>query len=322
MTALHSTMRLKNKSALLNRIWKHRAVYLVMLPGLLCLLTFNYLPIAGLTMAFTDFKPTGRISALFTGEWVGLEHFRRLFATPYFWTVIKNTLIINAYRLVFVFPAPIIFALLLDEIRSARLRNSIQIVSYLPAFLSVVVIYGLATALLSPAGGLINSLAEKVGLPTAHYLADKRFFRGILVGLDVWRYTGLDALIYLGSLACIDKSLYEAAQLDGASRWKRIVHIKLPHLSGICLILLLFRIGNILNGDFDTVFMFYSEPVYCVGDIIDTYAYRQGIINFDYSYAAAVGAFKSVVGFGLVLLFWAFFKSKILHHDNGGGNCG
>lgn len=313
-------MRRSSKHSLIKQILKYRAVYLVMLPGLLCLLIFNYLPISGLFMAFTDFKPTGRISSLFTGEWVGLENFRRLFSTTYFWTVVKNTVIINVYRFIFVFPAPVIFALLLDEMRSARLRSGIQIISYLPSFLSVVVIYGLATALLSPAGGLINSLAESVGLPTAHYLADKRFFRGILVGLDVWRYTGLDALIYLGSLSFADRHLYEAAELDGASRWQRIIHIKLPHLAGICMILFLFRAGNLLNGDFDTVFMFYSEPVYCVGDIIDTYAYRQGIINFDYSYAAAVSAFKSVIGFFLVMIFWFIFRKKILRYDNNGGN--
>lgn len=302
------------------RIWKHRAVYFVMLPGVMSIIVFHYLPLSGLFMAFTDFKPTGRMSSLFLGEWVGLENFHRVFSTPYFWTVLKNTVVLNLYRLVFVLPAPLVFALLLDEIRSPRLRNTVQVISYLPSFLSVVVIYGISIAVLSPSGGLINSFAGVLGLPKVHYLADRRFFRGILVALDIWRYTGLDALIYIGSLSFIDKRLYEAAKLDGASRWQRIFHIKLPHLAGIVLMLFLFRIGNILNGDFDTVFIFYSEPVYCVGDIIDTYSYRQGIINFDYGYAAAVGVFKSVVGVLLILLFRFLSRKAFRHYDDGSGS--
>lgn len=302
---------------LCKQIWKFRATYFVMLPGIISLLVFSFLPISGLFMAFTDYKPTGSVFDFFTGEWVGLDNIRRLFATPYFWQVIKNTLVLNLLRLVFVLPSSLFFALLLDEFRCQKLRKMVQNISILPALLSVVVIYSLATAILSPADGLLNSVLSATGNSKIHFLADKRYFRAILVLLDIWRYTGLDSLIYAGSLAMVDKRIYEAAVLDGASRLDIIRKIKMPHLAGICLVLILFRTGCILNGDFETVFMFYSEPVYSVADIIDTYAYRQGIINFDYGYSAAAELLKSAVGVTLAIVFWLLFRKRILE-ENGG----
>lgn len=300
-TGLLSRRKMPGTSRVIKEIFRYKTVYLLMLPALACLLVFSYIPMAGVVMAFNDYKLGKGFSAMFTSQWVGLANFRKLFSGMYFGRIFGNTVIINMMKLAFGFPAPILFAILLNEIKGNRFKKIVQTISYLPNFLSTVVVYGLVLSMLSPTYGLVNAVMQKMGMESIHFIAQPQYFRWILVILDIWRYTGYTAIIYLAAITSIDTGMYEAAAIDGASRLKRIWYITLPSISEIILLMLIINIGYILSGDFETTFLLYSPPVYPVGDIIDTYVYREGIINFQYSYTTAVGLFKSAVGLVMIL---------------------
>jgi putative aldouronate transport system permease protein len=276
-------------------------VYVLMLPALLTFFIFSYIPMTGILMAFNEFRVGSRFSAVFTSQWVGLRHFVRFFESIYFARIVGNTVIINLMKLAIVFPAPILFAVMLNEIGAAWYKKTIQTISYLPSFLSAVVVYGLVLAVLSPTYGFVNSLIYRLGGEPVYFLAKRQYFRWILVFLDVWRYTGWESIIYLAAITSIDPAFYEAAVIDGANRFRRIWHITLPSISELIILLLILRIGAIMTSDFETVILLYSPPVYEVGDVIDTFVFREGLVNLQYSYSAAVGLFKSVVGFALVM---------------------
>lgn len=288
------------------RLWKdlkrYKAVYLLMLPALASLFVFSYLPMAGVVMAFNDYRLGKGFTAIFNSPWVGLAHFRRLFTTPYFYRVLGNTLAINGLKLVFVFPVPIMFAILVNELRSVRYKRLVQTVSYLPNFLSTVVVYGLVLSFLSPTFGLLNAAIYHLGGEPIYFIVQPEYFRGILVLLDIWRYTGWEAIIYLAAIVSIDQEQYESAVIDGANKFRRIWHITLPGIFNVILLMFIFRIGYLLSADFETVFLLYSPPVYSVGDIIDTFVYREGLIHSQFSYTTAVGLFKSVIGFLLIVV--------------------
>lgn len=291
-----------------SEVKKYKVVYLLMLPAVACFVIFSYLPMAGIVMAFNEYKIGRGFAAIFTSPWVGLDHFKRLFGSVFFYRVFANTVIINVLKLIFVFPAPILLAILLNEVRSTHFKKVVQTVSYLPNFLSAVVVYGLVLSFLSPTYGLLNAILYQFGLQPVHYLAQPQYFRSILVILDVWRYTGWDAIIYLAAITSIEQELYEAAYIDGANKFKRIWHITLPSISEVILLMFILRIGYILSADFETVFLLYSPPVYSVGDIIDTFVYREGLVNSEYSFTTAVGFFKSTVGLVLIIAVNKFAK--------------
>lgn len=287
--------------SLKKRVAKYGVIYLLIAPVILYFIIYKYLPMAGLIMAFKDYKIGYGIWGIFTSKWVGLEHFERLFKGYYFSRILWNTVIISLMKLAVGFPLPILFALMLNEVRNQAYKRTVQTISYLPHFLSAVVMYGLVTAVFSPTYGLINSLRVQFGMDTVYYMANTKYFRWLLVLIDTFQHTGWNAIIYLAAMTSIDPGLYEAATIDGAGRFQRIRHITLPSLSPLIVLLFILSLGGILDAGFEMVLLMYSPTVYSVGDIIDTYAYREAIFRADYDFATAVGLFKSIVG--LILVF-------------------
>ncbi len=261
-------------------------------------LIFKYLPMYGVTIAFKDYR-------VFTGitgsEWIGFTHFRDLFSGYQFMQVLRNTLVISVLKLVFVFPAPILLAVLLNELRSSWYRRTVQTISYLPHFLSWVVLAGIVYEFLSLRGPL-NYLLDRLGQPQVLFLAEPGLFRGILVTTALWQEVGWNSIIYLAAISTINPELFEAATIDGAGRFQRIIYVTIPSIMPIITLMLILRIGRLMEAGFDQVFNLYNELVYNVGDIIDTYVYRAGLLQFNFSFSTAAGLFKNVVGFTLLLI--------------------
>lgn len=276
--------------------------YLLLLPGLLYLIIFHYIPMFGIIFSFKEYQPFMGVEGIFTSEWVGLKHFQKFFNSYYFWDILGNTLAISLLKFIFGFPAPIIFALLLNEVRNKKFMKTVQTISYLPHFLSWVVVSGLLVTLLSTDNGLINIIREAMGKESIMFLGDPKYFRQVLVISDIWKGIGWGSIVYLAAISGVDQEMYEAAYIDGANRWRRIWHITLPSISHIVVIMLIFSVGGLLNAGFEQIFLLYSPAVYSVEDIIDTFVYREGLQSNNYSYATAVGLFKSLVSMFLLLL--------------------
>lgn len=284
---------------LLRRIWRYRAVYLILLPGLIYFTLFRYGPLYLAQIAFKNFQPLLGVEG---SPWVGLQNFLYFFHSYYFGQLITNTLTISTAKLIFGIPPAIILAIAFSEARFLKLARLTQTVAYLPHFLSWVVMFGVLLALLSPGEGLVNQVFGKVGAQPIDFLTDPNWFRAILVSSDIWKETGWAAIIYLAALLSIDPAQYEAAAIDGASRWRRVWHISLPGIKDVIVLVTLLRLGNILDAGFSQIFVLYSIPVYNVGDVIDTWVYRQGLLNFQFSLATAVGLFKGVIGLILIIV--------------------
>lgn len=288
-----------------SRLWAavrlHKFYYLLIFPGVLYFLIFDYVPMAGIAIAFKEISPFDGLEGIIGGEWVGLKHFERFLNSIYFWDVLGNTLIISLYKLVFGFPAPIILALLLNEVKNRLFQRTVQTVSYLPHFLSMVIVSGLVMNVLSTDGGLVNEIVRNFGGEPIHFLGSNDYFRSVLVTSHIWQQVGWGSILYLAALTGIDPQLYESAVLDGASKWRQVWHITLPGIAHVIVILLIFNVGGLLNAGFEQIFLLYSPAVYETADIIDTYVYRQGLVQFEYSYAAAVGLFKSVIAAFLIV---------------------
>ncbi|MBP1989470.1 ABC transporter permease [Paenibacillus eucommiae] len=294
-------------------IRKNRLYYLLILPGIVYFLLFHYVPLYGIIIAFKDISPFDGFQGIITGEWVGLKHFRNFVSSFYFWDILKNTVVISLYRIVFGFPAPILLALLLNEVRNVLFKRTVQTISYLPHFISMVVVAGLVTTLLSTDGGLVNALLQKLGMKSIFFLGDTNYFRSVLVVSGIWKEVGWSTIIYLAAISGIDTQQYEAAVMDGAGRLKQVWHITLPGMMFIIVLMFIFAVGGLLDAGFEQIFLLYSSPVYKVADIIDTYVYRKGIGELQYSFAAAVSLFKSVIA--LLLLLGANYLAKKLHQD-------
>lgn len=279
-------------------ISKYRWLFLMMLPGLIYFILFRYWPLWNAQIAFKDFKPLLGVEA---SPFAGFKHFVVFFKSFYFTQLITNTLIISLLKLVLGMPMAIILALSLYESMFKRLAGLVQTISYMPHFLSWVIMFGILLVLLSPGEGLINEIIKANGGKPIAFLTSPAWFRVVLIGSDIWKETGWSTIIYLAALMAIDPTLFEAAAVDGASRLQRIWHISLPGIAGTVVVVTLLRLGNILDAGFQQVFVLYSLPVYSVGDIIDTWVYRQGILEFQLSLATAVGLFKGTIGLLLVL---------------------
>ncbi len=291
-------------SRLSRALIRYRYLYLLLIPGLVYLIVFCYLPMVGLVIAFQDYKP-------FLGVWkskmIGFGNFAYLFRSDQFVSAVLNTFIISGYKIMFGFPVPIVFALLMNEVRSRTLKRSIQTILYLPHFLSWVIMFGLLFSFLSEFGPL-NQLISMLGGKPVVFLSDTRYFRSVVVISDIWKEVGWSAIIYLAALAGISPELYEAATIDGASRFKCILSISLPSILPTITIMLLLRIGGILNAGFEQIVNLYNPTVFSVGDIIDTYVYRIGLLQTKFGHSAAAGMFKSVVALVLVLSTNHFVK--------------
>lgn len=294
--AQHIQTGTRRRSPLFTKVWKYRVLYLIFAPTLIYFILFNYVPYWGLTIAFKDFSPG---KGIWGSPWVGLKYFNELFASDVFVQVFKNTLLISLYKLIFGFPMPLAFALLLNEVKHMLYKKVIQTITYFPHFLSWVVFGGIMLTFLAP-NGVIPKLAMLFQADASSLMTNTDYFRTILVITSIMKSFGWGAIIYLAALAGIDPALYEAARIDGAGRWKQLLYVTLPSLRSVVVLLFILDLGHILDAGFEQIFIMYNPTVYEVGDIIDTYVYRTGLGEAQYSLATAVGMFKGVIGFALI----------------------
>lgn len=283
----------------LREAWKKRWLYVLMAPSLIWFIVFKYVPLFYAQIAFKEFRP--RLGVL-ASPWVGFEHFQTFIDSFYFNQLLFNTILFSLARLILGMPIAIIMALALHETVFKRLRTVVQTIIYLPHFLSWVIMFGVLLMLLSPGSGLINDIIRAFGGRPIAFLTSPQYFRQVVILSDIWKETGWSTIIYLAALLGISPVLYEAAKVDGASSMQRIWHISLPGILPVIVLVTLLRLGNLLDGGFSQIFVLYSVPVYSVGDIIDTWVYRQGILQFQFSLATAVGLFKGVIGLLLILV--------------------
>lgn len=289
---------MKKKKA--RRAKKSSTVYhLMLLLPMLFVFVFNYIPMGGIILAFKDYKPG---LGIIGSPWVGLEHFIYLVNTPEFWSVLVNTLVIALQKIVWGIIIPLTFALLLNEVRSKFFMKTVQTITFIPYFLSWVVLGGILIEFLSMNGGMLNSLLNTLGLQSVNFLGDPDAFVPTVIVSDIWKGLGYNAVIYLAALTGVDPTLYEAAAIDGAGRWKQTLHVTLPSIAPIIALMMILSLGNVLNAGFDQIFNLYNPAVYKTGDVIDTFVYRLGMENYQYSLSTAVGLFKSVVSGILIVV--------------------
>lgn len=280
--------------------YKHGALTLMLLPTILYFIIFKYIPMSGIVMAFKDYNLS---LGIWGSPWVGFQVFSEAFATETFIRAVKNTLVISFWKILIGFPAPIVLALLLNEVRHLRYKKIVQTVSYLPHFLSWIIVAGLCQQMLSPTTGAVNHmLVNWFGMKEPiYFLGDNNYFRGVLIITDIWKDVGWGSILYIATIAGIDPSLYEAAVCDGATRFQRLRHITLPSIIPTITIMLIMRVGSVLDAGFDQIFNLYNTAVYPTGDIIDTYVYRYGLGEMKYPLGTAIGLFKNIIGFILVV---------------------
>lgn len=297
-----SQVTIMSNQTRLQRLWKrilkHKAFYLLMLPGILYFLIFRYAPMWGLVIAFKDYNP---FQGIMGSPWVGFAHFKELFTYDYFYTLLRNTLAINFMGLILYFPVPIIMALMLNEIRHDVFKRVNQSIVYLPHFLSWVVVAGLTFFMLSTDVGAINKLLNSLFGTTFSFLSEDKLFWVIVTLQSIWKDAGWGTIIFLAAIAGVNPSLYEAAVVDGASRWRQIWHITLPSIRHVIIILLILRLGSMMDVGFEQILLMLNPLVMNVGDVFDTYAYMQGILRGDTSIGVAVGMFKGIIGLIMIL---------------------
>ena len=279
---------------ILRRDWQ--LFVLILLPALYYAI-FCYIPMGGIIMAFEDFRP---LRGVFGSQWVGLKWFRQFFRSIYFFRLVRNTFLLNFLDLIFGFPLPIIFAIFLNEVALRKLRNVIQTISYMPYFISTVIIVGILSNMLSVNGGIINVWREKLGMEKLAFMSLPQYFRSLYVGSSIWQGFGFSSIVYLSAISGIEQDMYEAASIDGASRWKKIQYITFPSILPTITICLILRLGSMLSVGFEKVILMYNEATYETADVISTYVYRRGLIAGEYSFGAAVDLFNSLINFVFV----------------------
>lgn len=282
------------KKPLSVRIKRQKYLLLMLLPGILWYVVFKYLPMLGLSLAFTDYGFKAKVS------FIGLKNFKRLFSSTIFWNAFRNTLVISIMNIVFYFPVPLIVALMINELKSNRLKKGIQFLIYIPYFFSWVVVGSIFVNLLSPSTGPVNALIKALGNDPIYFMASPKHFRGVIVLSYIWRQMGYGAVIYIAALTTVDPQLYEAATIDGAGHWGRLVHVTLPSVRSTVVTMLLLNLSHVLM-IFEQILVMYNAAVYDVADVLQTYVYREGVLNGDVGYSIAVGMFTSIISLILVL---------------------
>lgn len=284
-------------------------LYFMMIPGVIALILFSYVPMYGIVMAFQDFNI---FQGYFKSAFVGLQHFKTLFTDPYFFRLMKNTFLLGMFNFIISFPAPILLAILINECRMSKFKRVIQSISYLPHFIPMVVMVGIMFELFG-SYGVINNLLGLLGIEPISFFSRSEWFRPLYIGSSVWKGIGWGSIIYMGALSGVDPALYEAAEVDGASRWQKIVYITLPELKPTIVTLFILDAGGIMKIGFEKVFLMYSPATYEVADVLSTYVYRQGFISNNYSYSAAVDLFNNLIA--LIFVLGANWFSKKLGED-------
>ncbi len=289
---------MSKKDKVLNKLWSDRFIYIMVIPVVLYYLVFRYLPMAWLAISFYDYKI---LLGLAGSKFVGFKNFQTFLNNPNFLKIIWNTLSLNIYNLIFVFTAPVIFAILLNEIRHVRFKKLVQTISYLPNFISVVVVVSMIRTFLSPSIGYLNNILADLGMEKVYFLGIPKYFVPTMLISGIWQGIGAGSIIYLSALSGIDQELYEAAVIDGASLFRQIRHITLPCISNTIMIMLILQIGNLLNVGFEKVYLLQNAQNLSVSEVLSTYVYKMGMVNQNYSLATAVGLFNSIISLILVL---------------------
>lgn len=277
---------------------RNRSLYLMVIPVVLFYLLFHYKPMYGAVIAFQDYNP--RLGVL-GSDWVGFEQFIRFFTSPYFGRLIKNTLLLSVYGIVFGFPAPIILALLLNELKARKFKKTVQTITYLPHFISLVVVTGIIKDF-TQSTGLINDIIVMLGGTRTSLIQNPALYRTIYIVSDIWQSVGWGSIIYLSALSGVDQQLYEAAAIDGAGRWKQLIHVTLPGIAPTIVIMLIMRMGQLLGTGYEKTILLYNEATYETADVIASYIYRVGILERNWSYSTAIGLFNSVINLTLLII--------------------
>lgn len=278
---------------------------LLFLPCLIYYILFRYFPMFGIIVSFKDYN---LFRGIWASPWVGLKYYELFFQSRDFFLIIRNTFLLGLYKLVFGFPAPIILALLLNEVRQALFKRFVQTVSYLPHFISNVVVVSMVLMFLSPTSGVVNQLIKALGMEPINFMSRPEFFRAVYVLSEIWQHVGWETILYLAALTAIDPTLYEASEIDGASRWKQTLHVTLPGITPVVVILLILNVGNVLEIGFEKVFLLYNPAIYETSDILSTFVYRTGLVQGNFSYAAAVDLFTGFVSLVFVYSANAFSR--------------
>jgi len=284
---------------LMRRIWAGRYLYLMFLPVFLYYVIFRYGPMLGLSIAFKDFNA---YLGFDKSPWVGFKYFQQFFNSIYLWRLVRNTLLINLYDLVFNFPAAIILALLLNEVQNRRFKKTVQTITYMPYFISSVVIASMVVQFLSPSTGIVNNIIAAFGGERQYFMTQPESFRTIYTIMNLWKNVGWNSIIFLAAISGINGDLYEACRVDGGGHLRQTWHITLPGIAGTIVVLLIMRLGHVLDAGYETILLLQSTPIYETSDVIGTYVYRRGLKGGEYSYATAVGMFQSVIGFAMVII--------------------
>lgn len=289
---------MKKQNQLMTRIWKHRDYYLMLLPAVVYVILFHYAPMYGLQIAFKNYKVTLGVAG---SPWIGFRNFTDFFQSYYFVTLLKNTLVLSLYSLLVGFPIPIIIALILNEIKG-KFKNFTQTILYAPHFISLVVLVSIINSMLSPSQGVVNTILEMLGMERNYFMANPDYFRHIYVWSGVWQGMGWGAIIYLAALSGVDPTLHEAADIDGATRLQKIIHINIPVIMPTIIIMLILQMGKIASVGYEKVYLMQNSMNMETSEIISTYVYKRGILNSNYSFSAAVGLFNNVINVILVLI--------------------
>lgn len=280
-------------------IRKNWDLYLLVLPVVLYFILIKYLPMYGIQIAFKDFSP---VKGIWDSGWAGLKHFERFFNNYQFWTLIKNTVGISLYQIAVAFPIPIVFALMVNEIRGKWFKQGVQSIVFMPHFLSTVVLVGMVMAFLSPSTGIVNNLLRLLGEEPVYFMTEPGWFKTIYVLSDVWQNMGFSSVLYIAVLAGVDKHLYEAAMIDGAGKLKRLIHISVPALVPTAVIMLIFQFGSVMDIGFEKIYLMQNDLNRSASSVISTYVYEMGMLGSQFSFSAAVGLFNSVINLALILL--------------------
>ncbi|MBQ7901566.1 MAG: sugar ABC transporter permease [Clostridia bacterium] len=306
MKARNSEVAVGKQKSLIKRMLEYKHIYIILLPTLLYYLIFKYIPMFGNIIAFQKYSIT---KGIFESRFVGLDNFVEFLSNYKFWELLRNTLSINFYNLLFGFPAPILLALLLNEVRKLRFKKAVQTITYMPHFISTVVMASLILTFVS-SDGMINAIRQLFGLEAIAFMTEPKYFYAIYVISGIWQGIGWNSIIYIANMSSIDMELYEAATIDGANRFQQARYITLPGISETIIILLIMQVGQMLSLGYEKIILLYNPAIYETADVISTYVYRRGLLEGDYSYSAAVGMFNSVINF--ILLMSANTVSKKL----------
>ncbi|MFC5653324.1 ABC transporter permease [Paenibacillus solisilvae] len=284
---------------------RDKVLLLIISPVVLYFFIFHYIPMYGIIIAFKKFQP---INGILGSPWAGFMYFEQFFNSIYFWRLLRNTLLLSLNTLFWGFPVPILFALLINELRESLFKKTVQTISYLPHFISIVVVIGMIVNFTSPTDGIINLLLAKLGMEPINFLNSPDWFRTIYVSSGIWQGFGWGSIIYLAAISAIDPQIYEAAEIDGARRWHKMMHVTLPGILSTVIILFILAVGQLMEVGFEKILLLYSPTTYETADVISTFVYRRGVINSEYSFSAAIGLFNNLIN--LTLLLTVNYASK------------